>query len=126
MATDCLNGTKTILIVDDDEPTRVLLQALMRRSGLESVVAQNGAAGIEALASRKFDLVLLDLMMPAVDGRGVIAYLSDQKMQIPVTVCTAAGPKSLDGLNAGVVKAVMRKPFDIAELAETIESLVGD
>jgi CheY-like chemotaxis protein len=117
---------KTILIVDDDEPTQLLLQALIRRNGLNSVVAPNGTAAIEALSTRTFDAVVLDLMMPAVDGRGVIAYLSGDERGIPVIVCTAASARSLEGLDPLVVKAIVLKPFDIEDLTETIDTLIND
>jgi CheY-like chemotaxis protein len=111
----------TVLIVEDDAPTRKLLDTLMLRSGLASVIAADGAAAITILNGRDdIACIILDLMMPSVDGWSVMAHLTATERKIPVIVCTAAGPQSTGGLDPEIVCAVVRKPFDIEELAATV------
>ena len=117
------SNLKAVLIVDDDLPTQQLLTALMRRSGYRSTVASNGSEAIAILGHTDFALIILDLMMPAVDGRAVIDFLTQQKKTIPVIVCTAAGPKRTDEIHSDIVKAVLRKPFDIDKLNEMVATL---
>lgn len=112
-----------ILIVDDDQPTQQLLTALMRRNGFKSTVASNGADAIAALGSTTFSVIILDLMMPSVDGRAVIDFLAREKKNVPVIVCTAAGPKRTDEIKSDLVKAVLRKPFDIDLLTDMVARL---
>ena len=114
---------KTVLIIDDDAPTRGLLTAVMVRAGLDAVVASDGAMAIEMIKTRD-DLccIVLDLMMPVVDGTAVIAHLSAVKSNLPVIVCTAAGPRQTPEFDRTIVRAVIQKPFDIEQLASMVKS----
>lgn len=117
--------TPTILIVEDDPPTQMLLETLVQRNGYESVSAPDGAVAIELLGQRHFDAVILDLMMPQVSGTEVIDFLTSQGKRVPVILCTAAGPQRTASLEHGVVRAVVRKPFDIEALMDKVAELIG-
>ena len=117
--------TGTILIVEDDPPTQMLLETLMQRSGYDYVSAGNGAEAIDLLSKREFTAVILDLMMPEVGGFDVIDFLAREPRRLPVIVCTAAGVDKTAELAPGVVGAVLRKPFDIDELMATLTELVA-
>ena len=119
------DGRKPILVVDDDEPTQKLMQALMRRFGYATHTASNGRDAIESLKVNDYALVVLDLMMPGVSGHDVIEYLSSNLSKIPVIVCTAAGPARTAHVDSPLVKAVVRKPFDIDEFSALVGSLAG-
>lgn len=114
-----------VLLVDDDEPTRKLLQALMMRFGFTSEVATNGREAIDCLEHRKYGAIVLDLMMPEVGGREVISYLEAAGDDTPVVICTAAGPAATTGFNPSVVKAVVRKPFEIEQFITIVKHLVN-
>lgn len=116
----------TVLIVDDDEPTRGLIDALMRRYGIPTANASNGAEAIDMLQAREFAAVILDLMMPTVGGRDVIAYLEKAPRKVPVIVCTAAGRTGIGDFDPAIVKAVLRKPFDIDQMVMTVKAIVGN
>jgi DNA-binding response OmpR family regulator len=116
-------AAETILIVEDDEPTQRLLQTVLRRVGFASDTAANGAEAIEMLRGKEYATVVLDIMMPVVSGMDVIAFLRDGKKTTPVVVCSAAGPKALAELDTTMVRAVLRKPFDIDEFIATITGL---
>jgi DNA-binding NtrC family response regulator len=115
---------KTVLIIDDDAPTRGLLTAVMVRAGLEAVAASDGAMAIDMINTRD-DLccIVLDLMMPVVDGTAVLAHLSSMKSNVPVIVCTAVGPRQTPEFDQAIVRAVIQKPFDIEQLAAMVKSL---
>lgn len=114
-----------ILIVEDDVPTQNLLSALLRRFGYTTEIAAEGAEAIARLRENDYALVILDMMMPRVDGRAVIDFLATGEKTVPVIVCSAAGPRSLQELPETVVKAVFRKPFDIDQLVVAIQNLTG-
>jgi DNA-binding NtrC family response regulator len=114
-----------VLIVDDDEPTQLLLQAIMRRQSVSTTVASNGAEAIGLLRQRKFAAVILDLMMPHVAGQDVIAFVAAEMPTLPVIVCTAAGPRQTADLDPRVVKAIIRKPFDIDEVLSAVAAVTA-
>jgi CheY-like chemotaxis protein len=115
---------KTVLIIDDDAPTRGLLTAVVVRAGLTAVAASNGGDAIDIINTRDdLSCIVLDLMMPVIDGSAVISHLSSTKRDVPVIVCTAAGPRLTPDLDRAIVRAVIQKPFDIVELAEMLKSL---
>lgn len=117
---------KTVLIVEDDEPTQLLLVAVMRRAGLPTVVVGNGQAAIDLIETRD-DLacIILDLMMPEVDGQAVIAHIAAGQHRIPVIVCTAALPRVTPDFDPEIIRAIVRKPFDIEHLMTTVTELVA-
>jgi CheY-like chemotaxis protein len=117
---------KSVLIVEDDPATQQLLVALMRRDGLAATVATNGADAMQKLDGSGYDVIILDLMMPAVGGREVIQYLSRNDRAEKVIVCTAAGPRMTAEIDQSPhVSAVVRKPFDIDELTRAVAAIVG-
>lgn len=113
-----------ILIVDDDEPTQKLLSALLTRFGYHTEVASNGREAIELIQSRSYAIVILDLMMPTSSGQDVVDYLSGQPKKLPVVVCTAAGVARSMVFDSSVVKAVIRKPFDIDQFIQVVRGLM--
>jgi DNA-binding response OmpR family regulator len=117
-------STFPILIVDDDEPTQNLLRAVLRRCGYESEVAANGRQAIGLLREKRYAAVVLDMMMPEVSGHEVIGYLAVAAESVPVIICSAAGPKALAGFDPAVVKAIVRKPFDIDQLVAAVTAVV--
>jgi len=114
---------KTILIVDDDEPTQKLLAVLMQRYGFATEIAADGAAAISRLRDGDYAVVILDLMMPEVGGYDVLAFIDEQQKPVKVVVCTAALPAHDVDFDPKLVKAVVHKPFDIEQMAATVASL---
>lgn len=113
------------LVVDDDEPTQKLLQALLRRAGFESEVASNGREAIRRLETKAYAVVILDMMMPSVGGREVLAFLATASIRVPVVICSAAGPAVLTDFDGTIVKAVVRKPFDVDEFTAAVTGAVN-
>jgi DNA-binding response OmpR family regulator len=117
---------RTVLIVDDDEPTQQLLAALMRRNGFDSVVASNGAEAVARIDGEEFAAIILDLMMANVDGFAVIEHVAREKKEVPIIVCTAAGPRTTDAIDRSLIRAIVRKPFDIDEMSAIVASVTGE
>ncbi len=115
-----------ILIVDDDEPTQNLLRVVLQRCGYTSEVASNGREAMAMLQARTYAAVILDMMMPEVGGDEVVAFLGTSSRRVPVIVCSAAGPAALAGFDGAVVKAVVRKPFDVDQLIAVVTGVARD
>lgn len=114
----------TILVVEDDVPTQKLLETVLRRAGYACQLAANGREAIALLQQNDYAAIVLDLMMPAVGGREVIDFLAEASSRIPVVVCSAAGPAALTGFDPIIVKAVIRKPFDVDHFVAIVAAAV--
>ncbi|HEY6031801.1 MAG TPA: response regulator [Gaiellaceae bacterium] len=118
-----------ILVADDDEDILALVSLRLRRLGYRVAEARDGEAALAEVARERPALVILDLMMPRVDGYGVIRRLraDPETASLPVVVLSARA-RSADaaaGLEAGA-DAYLSKPFRAEELAATIRGLLGE
>ncbi|HEY2094200.1 MAG TPA: response regulator [Thermoanaerobaculia bacterium] len=106
------------MIVDDDASIRQLLATLVRREHLAVDSAIDGEDAIRKLQEHAYSVVLLDLMMPHVDGFGVIEYLKQhpQASKPVVLVITAYADQKFKRVDPDIVAGVIRKPFEIADL----------
>jgi len=113
-----------ILIVDDDEDIRKLLEEYLRRNGFDPQAVANGPAMREALAAKPASLVVLDLMLPGEDGLSLCRQLR-ARSQVPVLMLTAKGDPvdRIIGLEMGA-DDYLAKPFDPRELLARIRSIL--
>jgi DNA-binding response OmpR family regulator len=110
-----------VLIADDDPSLRPLITVICRRLGLICDGAQDGAVALEKIRSVDYDVVLLDLMMPKVDGYEVLAAVRELPRRPAVIVLTAQGPAERKVVPDGnLVRAVIQKPFDLEELSRLL------
>ncbi|MGL4444882.1 MAG: sigma-54-dependent transcriptional regulator, partial [Alsobacter sp.] len=117
---------KTILIVDDDPIQRRLLENTLRRLGYETMLAQGGQEGLSILQGSSpspVDLVVLDLVMPDLDGMAVLQRLSQAGIDIPVIVQTANGSIEavIAAMKAGAADFVV-KPVGAERLAVSVQN----
>ena len=117
-----------VLVVDDDAPIRLLCRVNLEAEGMEVLEAADGADGLEKARSARPDVVLLDVMLPKLDGwRVAEALLQDPETgEIPIVFLTARA-ELLDqarGLEIGGVDYIT-KPFNPVELADVIRELLA-
>jgi CheY-like chemotaxis protein len=115
----------TILIVDDEFDIVDVLGALLRAEGYQVITAANGRDGLMRLRESPMDLVLLDCMMPIVDGPEMLRLMREDErlLDIPVVMMSAAEMRQrVRGLGCA---AFLKKPFDLNTLLTTIARLVG-
>ena len=107
-----------ILVVDDDDAIRTMVERVLRREAFHVDSARDGHEAIEKLARNEYSTVLLDLMMPRVDGHGVLRYLEVERQgpKPAVIIMTANLPGAADATHAEPVFRVVSKPFDIRQL----------
>jgi CheY-like chemotaxis protein len=112
-----------ILVVDDNEALRDNLAEALVLEGYEVAVARDGAGALELLEGKPFDAVLLDLMMPGMDGREVLAHIrQDPRLRDVRVVMTTgySGPRVRAGVPAD---AFLLKPFGVRELLAALRQV---
>lgn len=121
--------TRRILVVDDDDDVRRLaVMSLSRVGGHDVRAASSGAECLEALAAERPDVVVLDVMMPLMDGPATLAAIRDQASthDIPVVFLTAGVVESdMDRLRSLPVSGVLQKPFDPLTLPGQLSDVLG-
>lgn len=126
ITTDPRQIRSEVLIVDDDPPIRNLLRQIFKRMGVDSREARDGIEALSSVEQSLPRLMLLDLMMPRLNGWEVLQQLRERGLldQIPVVVLTAVGTQRTEGLSEYGVKAVLGKPFEIQDLITTVKGIL--
>lgn len=110
-----------VLVVDDEPAIRALVAKIVERSGYPVETARDGAEAIEKIDAQEFAVVVLDLMMPNVDGYALIDYLREHSERRPAIIVISAGDTAaLRRLDGSMVHSILRKPFDIDVLGDLI------
>ena len=107
-----------VLVADDDLSIRQLVTTIIRREGLDVDAASDGLEAIDKLSQNAYSVILLDLMMPRLDGFGVIEYLKNHPPEYKpvILVVTAYADQRFKAVDPNVVAGVIRKPFEVADL----------
>ena len=116
-----------VLLADDDQAIRQLVCTIVRREGLEVDCVADGAEAIDKLRQNEYAVVLVDLMMPRVDGFGVIEFLKDHPPAYKpvVLVITAYADQTFKRVDPNIVTGVIRKPFEIADVGNVIRLCIA-
>lgn len=112
-----------ILIAEDEEPIANLIKMNLRRAGYDCVWAADGERAADLMDSGRFDLVLLDIMLPGIDGYELMEYA--RTLELPVIFLTALGSteNKVKGLKMGA-DDYLTKPFEIVELLARVEAVL--
>ena len=115
---------KSVLIVEDDQNIADLLRLYLEKEGYVAAIAPDGGTGVEMFRKLQPDLVLLDVMLPVLDGWGVLRAIR-QDSQTPVIMLTAKGElgDKVSGLKMGADDYVT-KPFEMKEVLARIEAVL--
>jgi len=112
---------KSILVVDDEPALCRLLEANLIADGFDVEIAMGGKEALEKIKQRNFDLILLDLLLPEMDGVQTFKEISKIDSQIPVVMMTAYPNNGLvETAIAEGVQFILRKPFDLSEVQRII------
>ncbi|HVE70763.1 MAG TPA: response regulator [Thermoanaerobaculia bacterium] len=111
---------RRVLIVDDDPEVRRILATALRLKSLQIDEAQDGASAIDMLRSNNYAVVLLDIMMPGVDGFGVLEAIGTEPDPPVVLVVSGAGKQVLDRVDTSKIHGIVKKPFDPLEIADVV------
>jgi len=116
----------TVLVVDDGEENRDLISLILSEAGIEVVTAENGQVALDYVSSRKFDVILMDVQMPVMDGYMAAGLIRIKNPGLPVVALTADTTPSAEQrcLDSGY-SHYMKKPIDINVLTERVTELLG-
>ena len=115
-----------VMVVDDENDVVELIKFMLEKDGHEIVTASNGRECLEKVEGEKPDLIILDIMMPEIDGYTVNTRLQekDETRSIPVIILTAKGQmRDLFALGSNIV-AFMEKPFDPKGLRDKVREIL--
>jgi CheY-like chemotaxis protein len=117
----------TVLVVDDEPLIALALEAALQDAGYRVSTAANGRQGLERLAETRPDLVLLDMMMPVMNGQAMLAAMAaDPNLRgIPVIVLSSLPEEAVRARTDGVA-AIVRKPYTADEVLRAITGVIGE
>lgn len=112
---------RQVLIVDDDPTVREILATALRQKSLVTDEASDGAEAIRLLAENVYSVVLLDILMPGVDGFRVLDAIDAGAVTAPVVLVVSGAERAvLETLDTRRIHGVVRKPFDPQEIATVV------
>jgi DNA-binding NtrC family response regulator len=119
---------KRMLVVDDDAMSAELVAVFGRRAGMMVDIAENGREGIERIANAHYDAIVLDLLMPGIDGFGVLEYLDRCKPSLIAHTIISSGlpEKYRERVERYAVCGLIMKPLDHRALQEMLARCVAD
>jgi DNA-binding response OmpR family regulator len=115
---------RQILIVDDDPSIRTLLRLVAERRGYSVDMAADGVDALRLLAEFQYDLAIIDLMMPRVNGYELVDAMRRFEQRPAVVIATAMTDSLIGLVDADVVHSIIRKPFDIEIVGSLMTAIV--
>jgi DNA-binding NtrC family response regulator len=115
---------RRVLVVDDDQDVRRVLTAALRQKPLLIDEAADGRQAIELLREHSYSVIVLDLLMPDVNGFGVLDFIDETAANAPVVLVVSGAPRSvLDELDSRRIHGVIRKPFEPQDVADVVAAI---
>lgn len=111
---------KRVLVVDDDAGIRKLLCTVLRGRGLSVDEAEDGQRALDLIETQRYGVIVLDLIMPVIDGFAVARTLNALTPRPVVLVVTGAEHSVVESLDASAFHGIVRKPFDADDLADVV------
>lgn len=121
-----MSNPTAILLVDDEEEFVSTLAERLEIRGFESEAANSGDQALSLIESNDYDVVVLDVKMPGMDGLEVMDHIKTRRPEMPVILLTGHGStkEGMDGMHKGAFDYLM-KPLDIDELISKIQEALG-
>lgn len=121
--------TKKILAIDDESDVLLVIEVSLKSAGYQVMTAGNGAEGLAIAKREKPDVILLDIMMPGMDGFEVLEKLHEDEntVNIPIIMLTALSDKTkiMEALNKGI-DFYITKPFDHHDLISKVHTVIQE
>ncbi|BAI80202.1 two-component response regulator [Deferribacter desulfuricans SSM1] len=114
-----------ILIIEDEKQLNKQIKEILSEEGYTVDVSFDGATGLEKILSSPYDLIILDIMLPEINGYNILKHIRENKILTPVLMISAKGEidDRIKGLNSGA-DDYLSKPFSIAELIARVKAIL--
>ncbi len=116
---------KTILVIEDDETILSMMVKHLKYEGYKVISAINGMEGLKLLESKRYDLVVTDIVMPYVSGVGVVTAIKERHPHIPVIAITGYGVEPMEAATEKKANLVLAKPVQMSVLKDHIVELLS-
>lgn len=118
------NNQPTVLIAEDEKPLSHALDLKLKKEGFNTIITEDGSECLKILEEENIDILLLDLIMPNVDGFHVLEYLKHHKRKIKIYVISnLSQPEDKDqALSLGAHKYIVKSNTSLAEIVEIVKS----
>jgi two-component system chemotaxis sensor kinase CheA len=120
---------RKVLVVEDSESTWTVEELTLTAAGFDPTICTDGAAALRAIATEDFELVVLDLALPEVDGWAVLGRLraEPRTANVPVLIVTARDDaETLQKARLAGANGYLTKPFDVGKFRSAVNALVGE
>ncbi|HEX2832480.1 MAG TPA: response regulator [Thermoanaerobaculia bacterium] len=118
-----MSALPRLLIVDDDPAIRDILCAVLRRDGWDPDSVADGEAAMQRLRTDRYDLVVLDLVMPRYSGEDVIRFIKEHSIDTRVIVVSAVSGERSHDLDPQIVTLTLQKPIELNDLRMVIRAV---
>jgi excisionase family DNA binding protein len=119
------SGKTSILVIDDDPFIQSLIKETLEEQGHTVITVGTGTEGIEAIKHQEFDLVLLDLKMPDINGDEILKQVKYARPKLPVTIITGyPGSEMMERALKQSPFGVMNKPFDASDISAVVNNFL--
>ena len=118
---------KKILVIDDDHVVTKMVESRLKANGYEAIVSNDAALGLEIAIKRTPDLIILDVMMPIINGYNMCSLLraEEKSKKIPIIMLTSRAEERDKAIGQAVgANAYITKPFNMEDLLKKIEELL--
>jgi DNA-binding response OmpR family regulator len=115
---------KKVLIIEDYPATSKMMEDILQTEGIETILAPDGSVGLEKAAAEKPDLILLDIMLPGIDGLEVCTQLRSNPLTKDIPVIMVSVKASNEDVKTGIARGAngyVTKPFDPFKLIEIVK-----
>lgn len=121
-------ANKKILIIEDEKSLIDTLSKKLKNEGYEVFVAYDGKEGLESIAEKKPDLIMLDMLMPNIDGYGVLEKMREENNKIPIIIISNSGqPVDVDrALKLGAKDYLVKAELDLDEIMEKVKNCIDN
>ncbi len=119
--------SKKILIIEDEKPIARAMELKLKKAGFDAQIASNGEDALKILQKDSFDLALLDLVMPKVDGFGVLEEIKNKKIKIKIVVTSNLSQDNhiKKAKELGAIDFLIKSDTSIVEIVNKVKSVLG-
>lgn len=119
--------SKTILIAEDEKPIARALELKLKTEGYTVMIANNGVEALDIISKNKIDFMLLDLVMPIMDGFTVLKNLHEKEIKVPVVVASNLGQDEdiKKAQEFGIKNYFVKSDTSLAEIVELVKNMIA-